>query len=119
MDDTWSYQPDYIIDKCIYFEDGEKAIKQLKKMEIPPTALLVTSDQVAAGIVVSCQKHGISIPNQLSIIGFDNEPIAKMMNITTIEIPLLEMGRNLFLQAVQDDLSNKELSSRLIERETV
>lgn len=114
-----SYQPDYIIDKCIYFEDGEKAIKQLKKMEIPPTALLVTSDQVAAGIVVSCQKHGISIPNQLSIIGFDNEPIAKMMNITTIQIPLLEMGRNLFLQAVQDDLSNKELSSRLIERETV
>jgi DNA-binding LacI/PurR family transcriptional regulator len=114
-----SYQPDYIIDECLYFEDGEKVINQLKKMEIPPSALLVTSDQVAAGIVVSCQRQGISIPNQLSIIGFDNEPIAKMMNITTIEIPLLEMGRNLFLQAVDGDLSNKELSVRFIERETV
>ncbi|MDQ0233314.1 LacI family DNA-binding transcriptional regulator [Metabacillus malikii] len=114
-----SYQPDYIIDECLYFEDGEKAINRLKKMKTPPTALLVTSDQVAAGIVVSCQTHGISIPNQLSIIGFDNQPIAKMMNITTIEIPLLEMGRSLFLQAVQSDLTNKELSSRLIERDTV
>ncbi|MEH7418702.1 LacI family DNA-binding transcriptional regulator [Neobacillus drentensis] len=114
-----SYQPDYIIDECLYFEDGEKVINQLKKMEIPSSALLVTSDQVAAGIVVSCQNQGISIPNQLAIIGFDNEPIAKMMNITTIEIPLLEMGRNLFLQAVDGDLSKKELSYQLIERETV
>ena len=107
------------MDECLYFEDGEKVVKQLNDMDTPPTALLITSDQVAAGVVTCCQKHNISIPDQLSIIGFDNEPIAKMMNITSIEIPLEEMGKNLFLQAINDQVSNKEISIKLIQRKTV
>lgn len=113
------YNPAYIMDGCLYFEDGEKVINQIRKMEIPPSALLVTSDQVAAGMAICCQKHSISIPDELAIIGFDNEPIAKMMNITTIEIPLVEMGKNLFIQALNGNLTNEELSVELIERGTV
>lgn len=113
------YRPEYIIDQCIYFGDGEKVIEKLTMMMDPPTALLVTSDQVAAGIVISCQKRGISIPDNLAIIGFNNEPIAEMMNITTIEIPLMEMGKNLFLQAIDDAISSKEIIVKLIERGTV
>jgi DNA-binding LacI/PurR family transcriptional regulator len=88
-------------------------------MDKPPSALLVTSDQVAAGIVTYCQKQDITIPDKLAIIGFDNEPIAKMMDITTIDIPLVEMGRNLFLQAINDEVTNKEFSIHFIERRTV
>jgi DNA-binding LacI/PurR family transcriptional regulator len=113
------YHPHYIFDECLYFEDGEKVVKQIKEMDTPPSALLVTSDQVAAGIVTCCQKQQISIPDDLAIIGFDNEPIAKMMNITTIEIPLVEMGKNLFRQAVSGDVSNTEISVKLVERGTV
>ncbi|MBT2730352.1 substrate-binding domain-containing protein [Bacillus sp. ISL-75] len=112
------FQPNYIIDECLYFEDGEKVIKRLKEMDTPPSALLVTSDQVAAGIVTFCQTQNISIPDELAIIGFDNQRIAKMMNITTIEIPLEEMGKSLFLQAVNSDILNKEISVKLIERGT-
>ncbi|MFS0778490.1 LacI family DNA-binding transcriptional regulator [Neobacillus sp. 3P2-tot-E-2] len=112
------FQPNYIIDECLYFEDGEKVIKQLKEMDTPPSALLVTNDQVASGIVTFCQSQNISIPDELAIIGFDNQPIAKMMNITTIDIPLEEMGKNLFLQAVNSDILNKEISVKLIERGT-
>ncbi|MEW9052470.1 MAG: LacI family DNA-binding transcriptional regulator [Neobacillus sp.] len=114
-----SYHPEYIMDQCLYFEDGEKVMNQLHDMNQPPTALLVTSDQVAAGIVTCCQKLNISIPGQLAIIGFDNEPIAKMMDITTIEIPLVEIGKNLFLQAINDEITNDEVSFRLIERGSV
>lgn len=112
------FQPHYIIEDCLYFEDGEKAIKQLKEMDTPPSALLVTSDQVAAGIVTYCQSQNIDIPDELAIIGFDNQPIAKMMNITTIEIPLEEMGKSLFLQAVNSEILNKEISVKFIERGT-
>jgi DNA-binding LacI/PurR family transcriptional regulator len=112
------FQPHYIIDECFYFEDGEKAIIRLKGMDTPPSALLVTSDQVAAGIVTFCQSQKIVIPDELAIIGFDNQPIAKMMNITTIEIPLEEMGKNLFLQAVNSETLNKEIPVKLIERGT-
>lgn len=113
------YNPEYIMDKCQYFEDGERIINQVKNMGTPPSALLATSDQVAAGIVISCQKQQLSIPDDIAIIGFDNQPIAKMMNITTIEIPLVEMGRNLFLQTINNEIFNKEISVTLIERGTV
>jgi DNA-binding LacI/PurR family transcriptional regulator len=113
------FNPDYIIDECIYFEDGERVVARLREMGSPPTALLVTNDQVAAGIVTCCQKLNISIPGELAILGFDNQPIAKMMDITTVEIPHEEMGMNLFLQAISEDISKKEMPVKLIERGTV
>ena len=113
------FNPDYIFDECLHFEDGEKVIERIKKMKDPPSALLVTADQVAAGIVTCCQKENISIPDELAIIGFDNQPIAKYINITTIEIPLVEMGRNLFKQAFIESITHEEVNVELIERQTV
>ncbi|WP_044022896.1 LacI family DNA-binding transcriptional regulator [Bacillus sp. SG-1] len=105
---------------CFNFEDGEKVVKQFKVMENPPSALLVTSDQVAAGIITCCRAEGIEIPGDLAVMGFDNQPIAKIMKITTLEIPLVEMGRNLLQQAIHGDkVLHKEMSVRLISRETV
>lgn len=112
-------EPSYTMDDCLHFVDGEKVINHLIKLDNPPTALLVTSDQVAAGIVTCCQKHNIKVPEDLAIIGFDNEPIAHMMNITTIDIPLVDIGRNLFLQAFNGESTHKEMTAKLIERGTV
>ncbi|TKC18817.1 LacI family DNA-binding transcriptional regulator [Robertmurraya kyonggiensis] len=113
------FRPEYIMDNCLYVEDAEKIIKELKTMEVPPTALLVTNDQIAAGVVTCCHNEGIAIPDELAIIGFDNQPIAKMMNITTIDIPHEQMGENLFLQAVGEEISHTEVKVKLIERGTV
>ncbi|WP_312094394.1 LacI family DNA-binding transcriptional regulator, partial [Niallia sp.] len=104
-----SYFDEYIIDQCNYFEDAEKVMGKIQSMATPPTALIVTSDQVAAGIVTCCQKQGIKIPEELAIIGFHNEPIAKMMEISSIEIPLFDMGKNLLQQAISNDITNKEM----------
>ncbi|WP_400241648.1 LacI family DNA-binding transcriptional regulator [Niallia sp. JL1B1071] len=113
------FQEKYIIDQCNYFEDAEKVMDMILYMDTPPTALIVTSDQVAAGIVTCCQKQGIKIPEELAIIGFHNEPIAKMMEISSIEIPLLDMGKHLFHQAISKDITNKEMFFHFIERGTV
>jgi DNA-binding LacI/PurR family transcriptional regulator len=115
------YYSEYIFDDCLYLEDGQRVIEQVKQMVNPPTALLVTNDQVAAGIVTCAQQQNISIPDELAIIGFDNQPITKMMNITTIEIPLVDIGRKLFKQAVNNEnkVTYEEVSVHLIERETV
>ncbi|MFC0562425.1 LacI family DNA-binding transcriptional regulator [Halalkalibacter alkalisediminis] len=114
------YEVHYIFNNCLFLEDGEQVIKEIKKMTDPPTAILVTSDQVAAGMVTCCHKENISIPNKLALIGFDNQPIAKLMAITTMEIPLVQMGRNLVIQATNSkDTTYDQFKSRLIERETV
>ena len=114
------FEPNYIFYDCYHFEDGEKIIKRLKNMKNPPSALLVTSDQVAAGILVCCREQHIVVPDELAIIGFDNQPIAKIMNITTLDIPLVEVGKRLFLQALETTkISQEVVSVKLIERQTV
>lgn len=116
-----TYDPAYIFEDCLHFEDGEKVVSQIKHMPHPPTALLVTSDEVAAGIVTCAQNQDITVPDGLAIIGFNNQPIAKMMNITTIEIPLEEIGRKLFLQGIlnKEKIAQYEIPINLIERRTV
>ncbi|MGG3467544.1 LacI family DNA-binding transcriptional regulator [Neobacillus pocheonensis] len=115
------YDSDYIFDNCLHFEDGDQVLERIERMTDPPSALLVTNDDVAAGIVMCVQKRNMTIPNDLAIIGFNNQPIAKMMNITTIEIPLEDIGRKLFQQAIKQhsEISYKEIPVKLIERNTV
>jgi DNA-binding LacI/PurR family transcriptional regulator len=114
------FQPNYVFHDCFNFEDGERVVQRLTNMSNPPSALLVSSDQVAAGIVTCCKEENILIPNELALMGFDNQPIAKIMNITTLEIPLIEVGRKLFLQAIDNkNISHEEIFLKLIERLTV
>ncbi|AWB46575.1 LacI family transcriptional regulator [Paenibacillus sp. CAA11] len=115
------FESKYIFSGYYDFEDGEEIVQGLISMNNPPSALLVSSDQVAAGIVTCSKERGISIPHELAIIGFDNQPIAKVMNITTIEVPLVEMGRKLFLRAIsnQKSISYEEITVKLVERSTV
>ncbi|MEH7073056.1 LacI family DNA-binding transcriptional regulator [Neobacillus drentensis] len=113
------FHSDYIYDHCLTFEDSIKVINKVKESNNPPSALLVTSDQTAAGIVTCCQKETISIPEDLALIGFDNQPIAKMMNITTFDIPYKEIGKKVFLQAIKDEISQEEITATFIERNTV
>jgi len=111
---------EYIFDHCLYFEDGEQVMNRMMKMSDPPSALVVTSDQVTAGILTYCDSHNIPVPTRLALIGFDNQPIAKIMGITTIDISLVEIGKRLFHQAVNEKtISNEEMPSKLIERHTV
>lgn len=115
-----SFDPDYIFFECLKFEDGVKVVHKLTKMDNPPTALLVTSDIVAAGIITYCKEKEILIPDDLAIVGFDNQPIAKIMHITTLEIPLVEIGEKLFLQAIDSStISHEEINVKLIKRQTV
>ncbi|WP_112180647.1 LacI family DNA-binding transcriptional regulator [Paraliobacillus zengyii] len=114
------YNNTYIFEGCLNFEDGEKVVQQWKQMKDPPSALVVTNDQVAAGIIICCQNEGIIVPKDLAIVGFDNQPIAKYLGITTMEIPLVDMGKQLFLQAIDTaSISQHKVSVHLIERSTV
>lgn len=76
------------------FESGLKAGDELLGADQPPTAVFAANDDMAAGVLVSAHRHGISIPAQLSIIGFDDSEIAEKMwpSLSTIRQPLHELG---------------------------
>ncbi|TWT06506.1 LacI family DNA-binding transcriptional regulator [Planococcus sp. CPCC 101016] len=113
------YQEEYIIKDCIYLEDGERVLKELSHLTRRPTALIATSDQVAAGIIIASPQYGIAIPHDLAIIGFDNHAIAKALNITTVGVPLHSIGQLLFKQTLLEETSHKEVAVELIQRQTV
>ncbi|WP_156488416.1 LacI family DNA-binding transcriptional regulator [Fictibacillus phosphorivorans] len=94
------FEINHIFTDRFHVEDGVDVVESLLKMQHRPTALLVTSDQVAAGIVTSIRERGLSVPKDLAIMSFDNQPISKVMHITTLEIPLVVTGKKLFQQAL-------------------
>ena len=69
----------------------EKARKLLSQ-EDPPTAVFAASDTHAIGVIDAAQELGIKIPEELSIIGYDNIRDAEYMNLTTIDQYLFQSG---------------------------
>lgn len=115
------FQEDFVFEQCLYIEDGERIMNEILRMTTPPTALLVTSDHVAAGVLIAARVHRIAIPGRLAVVGFDNQSIAKIMDITTIEIPLLDIGQRLFQTVLNSEKEpiQVQLPFRLIERHSV
>jgi LacI family purine nucleotide synthesis repressor len=116
---------EWMFSHCYSIEDGVAVVHKLLAMEHRPTALLVTGDQVAAGIITEGAKNGLRVPGDLAIIGFDNQPIGKIFDLTTIDNQLFDMGKAAFrmihdqMMKKRDVPENRELDFLLIERSTV
>ena len=65
---------------------------QLLDLPDPPTAIFAYSDTQAIGVIEAARERGLTIPDDLSIIGFDNIEAAEYLNITTIRQALYESG---------------------------
>jgi len=66
--------------------------KQLLTMPNPPTAIFAANDQSAMGVFEVSEELGIHIPNDLSLVGFDNIVDSAYLNLTTVDQHISEMG---------------------------
>jgi DNA-binding LacI/PurR family transcriptional regulator len=68
--------------------------RALLAVEPRPTAVLATADQLALGVLEAARERGLSVPHDVSVIGFDDVPGAAWAQpaLTTIRQPLLEKG---------------------------
>lgn len=83
-----------VIERPHLIENGREALEILFQLPEPPTAVLCGSDVLAFGVLSECQELGVSVPNQLSVVGFDDQDFAKHLRpaLTTVGIPAVEMG---------------------------
>ncbi len=86
--------PDLIIRSNFQFEGGYKAAQQLLSQENRPTAIFACNDLMAIGAMRAAIDLGYRIPEDLSIIGYDDVQMTKYTNpqLTTISQPMFEMG---------------------------
>ncbi|MDA1839302.1 LacI family DNA-binding transcriptional regulator [Bacillus cereus group sp. BY17LC] len=116
---------EWIFTECFTLEDGVKVAHKLKEMQHLPEALIVAGDEVAIGVMTEAEKLGIQVPEDLAIIGFDNQPISQVLQLTTIDQNLNEIGRKafeMFYRQTSDERSKQEkveIPYELVERSTV
>ena len=73
---------------------GRDGIKQLLALQSPPTAVFAGGDGIAEGVYETCRELGIRIPEDLSVVGFDDTPAAAHLSppLTSVRQPLVRMG---------------------------
>jgi LacI family transcriptional regulator len=73
-------------------ETGVTCTRALLSLENPPTAIFASNDQMAIGVFQVAEELGLRIPEDLSVIGFDNIMESKYMGLTTVDQFISEMG---------------------------
>ena len=109
------------------FKSGFDAGVEIFHSEKIPTAIFASNDSMAAGIMKSAQMKGMKVPNDLSLAGFDDSPIAHQIwpALTTVKQPVEKMAAHAakILIAKFDGLAkqtkSKEFKSELIMRESL
>lgn len=105
---------------------GYAAALRLLALSEPPTAIFASNDNMAFGVLQAARERGLSPPDDLSIVGFDDTELARMVTprLTTVRQPLAELGRtavNLLarlLDGQRVEALRVELATRLVVRES-
>lgn len=76
------------------FDMGYQAAKQLMALAEAPTAIFSLTDVTAVGVIHALSELGLSVPDDVSVLGYDNIPIASYMipQLSTVAQPIIEMG---------------------------
>ena len=86
-----------LIVDCTYltFEEGEKASNYLFDLASPPDGIFSANDSAAVGVIQCAKKRGLKIPQDIAIIGFNDDPIASIIDpgLSTITHPSVKMGQ--------------------------
>jgi LacI family transcriptional regulator len=87
-------RPEYMLESDLSQDGGETAMGQLLALPNRPTAVLCVNDLMAVGAMRACQQHGIDVPTDMSIIGFDDIPLARLTRppLTTVAQPAYDLG---------------------------
>ena len=91
-----------IADGNYTFESGLSAAERLLDLMPPPTAIFSCNDEMAAGVIHAACQRGLDVPRQLSIVGFDDTPVAAHVwpPLTTVRWPIASMARSAALKII-------------------
>lgn len=94
IDHNLPYDESYIISNNLSEEAGIEAAHQILKMDPLPDAIFAANDTCAALCMKTLKKEGIALPDDIAVVGFNNDAISRIIepNLTTINYPGFEMG---------------------------
>lgn len=87
--------PDLVIEAGFTPAGALAAVRRLLALDPPPTAIVASNDQVAIGAIRALHEAGVWVPEDVSVMGFDDTPLASytMPSLTTVAVPTHGLGR--------------------------
>ncbi|MFC4737435.1 LacI family DNA-binding transcriptional regulator [Bacillus daqingensis] len=103
---------DYLFPSFYGIEDGKNIFHRMYAMENRPTAIFAGGDEVAAGVIQEAKRFHCRVPDDLAVVGFDNQPLADLIDpgITTIDQPTKLMGTRAMEMMVDMIRHNREVT---------
>ena len=119
------YRDDYVKQGYFVFDSGLESGAELMSMPQPPTAIFASNDDMAAGVLMAAHQRGVKVPEQLSVAGFDDAPIARLVwpRLTTVFQPAYDLAysaTDMLLQLLKAPRLSKsqQFSYRLVCRDS-
>lgn len=99
----------YICSAEFMTKGGAKAVRELFELPEPPTAIVVSDDMMALGVISTLGEMGLSIPNDVAVVSFNNVYIAEHSNppLTSVEINIFGLGyeaANCLIEQISDSI---------------
>lgn len=121
------FNPNWMFTNAHSINDGKKIAKKIVNMKEKPEAIIAGSDEVATGIMSEAIKRNIKIPEELGIMGVDDQPFDEFLSIplTTIKQPIKSMGEKvtkILMQNIKDKKEDRRkilLNLDLVIRKTI
>lgn len=118
--------PEYVAQGDYTFESGLARGAELIDLSPPPTAIFAANDEMAAGVMQSALVAGLKVPDELSVVGFDNFQTATRIwpRLTTVETPSRQIGMlaaRQLLSAAHDktmQVAPNQTTPKLVRRES-
>ncbi|MGI9369412.1 MAG: LacI family DNA-binding transcriptional regulator [Ruegeria sp.] len=115
-----------IVETSYEIENGSDAFARLMSQDPRPTAVLCGNDVLAVGAIRQARKMGIRVPEDVSITGFDDIELARIVSpaLTTVHVPHREMGRMAALELTEMIESSApgnslQLQTEIIDRQSL
>jgi len=110
--DDWGLKVDeaYIAEVQYTLLGGQLGARELLTLGEPPTALLGANDLLAVGAIFAARDLGIAVPDDLSVIGVDDTPMAAATwpGLTTVAKPKYDIGRTAFEMLLERMVNDEE-----------
>jgi len=97
-------------------EGGKEQTRKLLEQPDGPTAIFACNDLLAIGVMQAARELGVNVPNDLSVVGFDNTILATITDppLTTVAQPIQDIGRQVIDLLVQEINRQKTSKQRII-----
>jgi LacI family transcriptional regulator len=111
------FRPEFVIEGKVDVKSGKQGAELLLKLKHLPDSILTVTDTVAFGAIKKIKQSGLKIPDDIAVIGFDNDPSGELIEpeLTTIAQPIEQIAKecfNMFLASLKH--SGKKVNSKVL-----